>query len=406
MFVRPAAIPAKPWRSAHVAVAVEGCSLFMVSHTVPFGKSVSFEDWRHELATRFDTFSWGDSDTWDCVEQTRFNAPMGRQFRALVVRAPQTMTSVACDVMWPIEAGLLGEAEALMLAKHPDSPPDSCENLVWVLWRQNRLTLLVCHEGHPAHWLIEDGWDLNSSLGERLQRFSRFLDSDAYLGKTTRQWVFSVDSPSNFFGALVSLFPQSLVAKCDLQRGLDHLQVSNLSRFIPNMGLRNPQTQKLVGQRVRYRSFLASILTLLMVMLITWGGIALDQKSMQIYHEVLQKAQPAVKARQVMAQLQDSLEQHAQQLGALAPVAGVAGAPVVWFSMLSAVLPDGAYVESISAESRSVGYVLLVQLRVPEFSDADGILEQLNRMPGVRLAKVGEKRKTKNGIRFHLEVGL
>lgn len=406
MFLSPASIPAKSWRSAQVAVAIEGCSLLMVSHTVPFGQTVHFDDWRRELSSRFDSISWSDSDGWDCVEQTRFNAPMGRQFRALVVRAPQTMPAAPCDLLWPIEAGLLGEAESLMLAKHPDSPPESCENLVWVLWRQNRLSILVCHEGHPAHWLVEDGWDQADGLGERLKRFSQFLDSDAYLGKIHWQWVFSADSSSDIFASALSQFPQSLVANCDLQRGLDHLQQSSLARFMPNMGLRNPLSQKLLGQRLRHRSLFASSVALVIVLLISWSGQIVDQASVQKYETARQKAQPAVHAQQVIAQRQDSLEQHAQQVGALAPIAGARGNPIAWFSMLSTVLPEGAHLESLSVESRSGGYILWAQLTVPEFSDADAVLNHLQTMRGVRSVKVGEKRKVKNGVRFHLEVAL
>lgn len=399
-------IPARAWRKSRVVCAVEGCSLFTYSLTVPFGQAVSGGDLVAHLAHDLDALDWGADACWDGVEMTGFNAAMGRQCRFAVLRAPVGQAHFPCDVAWPVEAGLLGEAEALMVGDLPDAPAESCENMGWALWRGSRLTVLLCREGRPVHWLCEEGWDDSGALAGRLARLTAFVRNDALLGGGSLRWFVSGERPVDNMRILASALGGAEARPCDLRRGLDRLEHSAWGRQLPNLATRAPAARRLASRRLWFRTAVTSCAAALVVALACLGVWA---RNNHLDAVLTQERLGATDAMAVLAQReaqQDSLAGQALALAGYGPLANPGWAAGPWLSALGALLPAGTRLEQVVVENRPTGYGVAVSLTVREFAEADDLAKAVGALPGVRAVRMGDKKSGPGGVRIRLEVDL
>lgn len=405
MYSQMQELPARAWRKRQVVLAVENCTLFTFAMTVPFGQGVSQEQLAQSLATEAPALDWAMDGPWDGVELAGFNASMGRLCRFAVARAPQGFVAPACDVAWPVEAGLLGEAESLMLGTLPDAPGESCENLVWVLWRGGRLVVLVCREGKPLHWLCEEPWANAEGLVERLKRFASFMERDPLLGGGPLRWFLSGDGEPQVLQDVASALGAS-VRSCDLRRGLFQLETSSLARWVPNVAQRTPAAHRVARWRFGYRVAIASLVAMLLVTVASLAVLYNNSQVRSQWAALRLEATESLTAQAREDSLRASLRGQAQKLADVEPIVRPAWPAGPWLSAFGAALPEGARVEQISVEGRETGYGVVVLLAVREFSQADALAKSLAGVPGVRAVRVGDKKTSAQGVRFRLEVDL
>lgn len=186
--------------------ATENCRFWTCSVVLPFEATLTRERMRSELQRQ--------DDAWNFMELGRANTAAGLQFRCLIIEPPCDWVSSDGASVMPLEAGLQGEAYAWMRGDLPGAPAEPCADLVWVLLRKQRLTILACKDGRALHWLCEDGWDCLDGLPERLQRFRSFIESDPLLQGADYRWLYTGEVPQESLGLG---FAQKI--PCNLERG-------------------------------------------------------------------------------------------------------------------------------------------------------------------------------------------
>ncbi len=406
IYYRASDIPARAWRKSRVVCAVEGCSLLTYSLTVPFGKSVSDADLLTHLNLDLDALDWGDDACWDRVEMMGFNAAMGRQCRFWVARMPKGLDPISCDVAWPLEAGMLGEAEAMMVGDLSDAPADSCENMGWVLWRGERLAVLVCREGRPAHWLCEEGWTDANELCGRLERLAEFTRKDPLLGSCPLRWFVSGDHASADLEKLTGSFGGADVRICDLHRGLERLEKSPLASLVPNMAARMHSARQLATRRLWFRNGVACFGAMLAILLLGLGAYIRNIHLDSLLATETKNAAGAMQGEALRKKQQDSLHAQALALASHGPLLSPDWKAGPSFSALGGLLPSGARVEQVIVEKTVNGYGLAMLLTVREFAEADALATAVKALPGVHAVRMGDKKSGPDGVRLRLEIDL
>jgi len=399
------AVPVRAWRKRRVICAVEGCSLLTYSLTVPFGKTLAEADWVARLASDLDELDWGDNASWDGVEMAGFNGSMGRQCRFAIFRAPASAANLACDVAWPIEAGLVGESEAMMMGDHPDAPEESCENLGWLLIRGHRLTVLVCRDGRPVHWCCEDEWHGGADLEERVSRFATFARKDALLGGAPLRWFVSGD-PSFSLERLASILENATVCSCDLLRGLKRLESSPLGMRLPNLAVRAPSARKFASKRLWFWSQIAILSVALVIASVCAFLWFSNQRLRETLSQERSASTVALDAHRLRDLQRDSLSVQYTALAAFGQSALPGWDPSAWLSAFGRVVPKGAQVESLLLEHVAEGYRLVVLLNLRDFSEADALAKAVSAIAGVRGVRAGDRKSGPDGVRVRLEVDL
>ena len=366
--------------------ATENCRFWTCSVVLPFEATLDRERMRSELQR--------SDEAWNFLELGRANTAAGLQFRCLVVEPPKNWQPTDGASAMPIEAGLQGEAYAWMRGELPGSPPDPCADLVWVLLRGQRLTILVCKEGRALHWLCEDGWSNAEGLAERLLRFRSFVESDPLLQGTNYHWLYTGDEPKEALGlGLAQSVP------CNLERGFSHCDWPDpLAHTVE----RRKHGFRRFWKRVA-RHVLWAVLLALLVAASRGYHVWRAQKQLAALE---QASQSALAADGHLSDMRN-LKQHPALQGISVPTTVV----TPWFfdrnlellyERLAPATPMGG-MDWIRAEDG--GSTLRLEVQAAGFDAIDSLLYKLKQLPDVVQVVASDKRRSGSaGVRFRLEM--
>lgn len=366
--------------------ATEYCRFWTCSVVLPFEAKLDRERMRAELQR--------SDDAWNFVELGRANTSAGLQFRCLVVEPPREWQTTVGTSLMPIEAGLQGEAYAWMRGDLPGAPPEPCTDLVWVLLRGQRLTILVCKEGRALHWLCEDGWSTAEGLAERLLRFRSFVESDPLLQGTNYHWLYTGNEPKESLGlGLAQNVP------CHLERGFSHCDWPD--------PLAHTAEQRKHGSRRFWRTVLRNVLWAILLALLVAASRGYHVWRAQKQLANLEQASQTALVADGLLNNMKGLQQHPGLLPLLVPTKSII--PWFWdrnlellYERLAPAAPIGGMDWTRAEDGRST---LRLEVQAAGFDAIDSLLYKLKQLPNVVQVVASDKRRNGTaGVRFRLEV--